>query len=272
MSNTTNNRYWIWGYVMKNVPEKLPFMQQATYCSLETAASYFGADNTIFCNSFHGIDALGDELLGHIAPSKEIICGLTHGAYAESAARVSELSLRYPNITGAIIDDFLDYHGPSYGMTVEQMKRIYENLKTKNPELKLWVVRYSRHPIDEIEPFIDYIDGINWWIWVSTEHYWRYQYPLDIRALGKYGKPVLQGVFLNNYGEGTNQPLDMPLVELQMVKITEAMRNTMGGYGHAFVSGCVLLQNGWMGLESHRKQTMWLKDYIAWHIGTTTMR
>jgi len=272
MNNTKNNRYWIWGYVMKNVPETIPYMPKATYCSLETARDYFGADNVVFCNSYHSIDAINDELLGHIADSKEIIMGLTHGAYAESAAKVSEYAEKYPNITGAIIDDFIDYNGPSYGMTVERMKQIHDNLKAKNPDLKLWVVRYSRHPIDEIEPFLDYIDGINWWVWVSTEHYWRYQYPLDIKALGKYGKPVLQGVFLNNYGEGINEPLDMPLVELQMVKITEAMRNSMKSYGHADVNGCVLLQNGWMGMESHRKQTMWLKDYVDWHIGTTTIR
>jgi len=272
MENIKNNRYWIWGYVMKNIPENLPFMHQATYCSLETARDYFKADNVIFCNSFHGMDAINDELLGHISASKEIIVGLTHGAYAESAAKVSEYAEKYPNITGAIIDDFYDFGGPSGRMTVEEMKKIYENLKAKNPELKLWVVRYSRQNKTEIEPFMDYIDGINWWIWVSTEHYWKYQYPIDLQELGKYGKPILQGVFLNNYGENTNQPLDMPLVELQMVKITDAMRNRLLGYGYAETKGCVLLQNGWMGMESHRKQTMWLKDYIDWHIGTTTVR
>ncbi len=266
------NQYWIWGYVMKEVPERLPFMNQATYCSLETAASYFGADNVVFMNSAHGIDNLSDELLHWVGGSRQIICALSHGAYAESAAKVSEFSLRYPNITGAIIDDFLDYGGPSCNMTPEEMREVHEALKSRNPALKLWVVRYSRHPIDEIEPFLDYIDGINWWIWVSTEHYWRYQYPLDLKALGKYKKPILQGVFLNNYGEGLTQPLSLPLMELQMTKITDAMRNQALWYGHTETVGCVLLQNGWMGKESHRAETMWLKSYIDWHIGTTTVR
>ena len=33
-----NTNYWIWGYTMKKVPEKLPYMPEETYCSLETAA------------------------------------------------------------------------------------------------------------------------------------------------------------------------------------------------------------------------------------------
>ena len=94
-----------------------------------------------------------------------------------------------------------------------------------------------------------------------------FRYSVSIFPAEEYNEQIL-----NNYGEGTNQPLSQPLMELQMTKITEAMRNQALWYGHAETVGCVLLQNGWMGKESHRAETMWLKSYIDWHIGTTTVR
>lgn len=80
------------------------------------------------------------------------------------------------NVTGAIIDDFRDSVGPSANMSVAELKKVYEALKSKNPALKLYLVRYSRQDQKELIPYLDYFDVINFWVWVSTDHYWRSLY------------------------------------------------------------------------------------------------
>lgn len=270
-----NTNYWIWGYTMKKVPEKLPYMPEETYCSLETAANYFGAERVIYMNSSHSMDNYDDEQFKYIENIKEVIIAVTsdNRTIKEAAKRASEFSARHPNITGVVIDDFMDTPvGPASGFSVEDVKEIYENVKSANPDLKLWVVRYSRHPIEQIEPFLDYIDGIIWWVWVDTEHYWRYQYQLDLKKLGAYNKPVLQGVYLNNYGESYNKPVKLDMLKIIMPRVANAMKNNQDFYGVADVQGCVLLQNGWMGVESHREQVQWLKNFVDFHRGTTTVR
>ncbi len=270
-----NTNYWVWGYTMKKVPEQLPYLHKKTYCSLETAANYLGADRVIFMNSSHSLDNYDDEQFKYIADKKEVLIALTsdNRYIKEGAKRASEFSLKYPNITGVVIDDFLDTPvGPCSDFSVEDIRELYQNVKSKNPNLKVWVVRYSRHPIEQIEPYLDFIDGIIWWVWVDTEHYWRYQYPIDLKKLGAYKKPVLQGVYLHNYGENLDQPVDLNMLKIIMPRVAKAMRNSSSYYGMADVQGCVILQNGWMGEETHREQTQWLKSFIDYHKGTTTIR
>lgn len=259
-----SNKIWIWGYVMSKVPEKMAFVPDLTYCSLETAANYMCADNVVFMNSTHNLEDLNEDLFKYVADRKQVLCGLTHGKYAEAAREVSLFSKSHPNIVGAIIDDFLDSVGPSAKMTVEELAEVSNALKSENPSLKLYVVRYSRQEIHEIDPYLEYIDGINFWVWVSTEHYWRYQYPIDILKLQEIGKPVLQGVFMHNYGEGWI-PQDINMLKLQIPSIFSFLRTGK-------LEGCVILQNGWFCREDHREQVQWLKNYLDWYLGTITVR
>lgn len=64
------------------------------------------------------------------------------------------------NVTGAIIDDFRDSVGPGANMSVAELKKVYEALKSENPALKLYLVRYSRQDQKEVIPYLDYFDVI----------------------------------------------------------------------------------------------------------------
>ena len=41
---------------------------------------------------------------------------------------------------------------------------------------------------------------------------------------------------------------------------------------YAFLDGCVLLQNGWVGNPEFRDHAVWLKDTLEWFCETTTER
>ena len=260
-----NNKLWVWGYVPDKVPGMMPFVNQETWCSLETAGSYLRADNAVYMNSTSDMNSLNDTLFACMKDFKQVVCGLQHGKYAETAEAVSRFSLTHPNVTGAIIDDFRDSVGPSANMSVAELKKVYEALKSENPALKLYLVRYSRQDQKELIPYLDYFDVINFWVWVSTDHYWRSLYHYDIEEIHKLGKPVMQGTFMHNYGEDWDQPIPMDMLRLQCPKIADEIRTGM-------VDDWIILQNGWFCRENHREQVQWLKNYLEWFCGTWTRR
>lgn len=262
----TKNNLWIWGYVLReSVPSKMEFVAHPTQCSLETAAAFVGADNVVFLDSTSDRERLNDLYFQHVAGFGNVLCGLQHGYEVETARKVSEFSMTHPNIAGAVIDDFLDEVGPSKDMTVFQLKEIHEALKSVNPSLKLFVVRYSRQNFDELIPYLPYLDGISFWVWVSTEHYWHYQYHQDLVTLRrKYGKTVLQGLFIHDYGD-SGRAQTMELLKLQVPRMGRELKTD-------WIDGIVLLQNGWFDNEEHREQVIYLRDYFTWFHGTKTIR
>lgn len=261
------NKLWVWGYV---APDRVPtssiaFVKRSVWCSMESGAEYLQARRAVFMDSTSDRNRLCDRYFQYVAGMDEVICGLEHGHYAETARMVSEFSLSHPNVRGAVIDDFLDEVGPSQSMTVDALREIYENLKSVNHALKLYVVRYSRQNMDDIMPYLPYIDVINFWVWISTDHYWRYQYEQDILTMTrKYRKPILQGFFLHDYGDsGGAQPMEM--VKLQIPRMA---RELLRGR----VEGIVVLQPGWFAEEDHREQIQWVKNYFDWFHGVHTFR
>src|SRR3989339_1464479 len=98
------DKAWVWGYVIDGpIPGKVPWAPNNTSgCSLETAADYVQAPNVVFMNSNHSLDTLTDAFFKPLSRCKQIICGLRHGAYAETAGKVSRLSKTIPNITGGL--------------------------------------------------------------------------------------------------------------------------------------------------------------------------
>lgn len=260
-----NNRLWVWGYVLQEAPGIMPFVNQETYCSLETAGTYLRADNAVYMNSTSDADSLNDALFSHMTRFRQVVCGLQHGRYAETAEAVSRFSLTHPNVIGAIIDDFRDSVGPSANMSVAELREVHAALKSRNPALKLYLVRYSRQDQKELIPYLDYFDVLNFWVWVSTDHYWRSLYHYDIEAIRSLGKPVMQGTFLHNYGEDWDQAIPMEMLQLQCAKISAEIRS-------GTVDDWIILQNGWFCRENHRKQVQWLKDYMEWFRGTWTRR
>lgn len=258
------NNLWVWGYVAKEIPAALPFVNRPAYCSLETGADYLGADNVMFLNPLHDMETLNDELFQYVTRFDNVLCGLTHEKYEECAEKVSRFSLKHPNIKGALIDDFLSITGPSAHMTVAETKAVYDALKCANPALKLYVVRYETQDQRDLIPYLDYIDVVNYWIWVSTEHRWKADYTEEIYKIRFQlkNKPILQGIFLHHYGDDNNA-MPLELLKLQVPKIASLIRSGV-------LDGWAVLQNGWFSSDAHREQLQFLKQYFEWFYGTMT--
>jgi len=263
---TLRDKAWMWGYVIAKSglviakSKEVPFVGPSG-CSLETAANYLGIPNAVFLNSNHDKETLRPEYLDSLAQRPKVICALQHGLYEETARQVSKISRQYKNICGGLIDDFLEFHGPSGKMTPEDTRRVQAALKSDNPELKLSVVQYTWQDKRDLEPYLPYIDAINLWVWVANNYDWQVKMGLELENIArKSKKPVLLGLFMHDYG-GTRQAIAMDVLETQTKKSVEFAKA-------GWIEGFVILQSGWFDREDHRPQAQWLKQYLEWAFGT----
>ncbi|MEN6301346.1 MAG: hypothetical protein ABFD96_01400 [Armatimonadia bacterium] len=263
--SSLQSKAWTWGYVIDGaVPGEVPFVGRS-YCSLETAASYLGTPNVVYMNSNHDRATLTPQFLDHVAGCEQVVCGLEHGHYAEAARQVSQLSLTRPNITGGLIDDYLDFHGPSAKMTPEETREVYEGLKSQNDALRLYVVRYTWQDQADLLPYLPYFDVLNLWVWVANTYDWQVRLSAELEKIKQItGKPILLGLFLHDYG-GSGGPMPMDVLEVQFQKAVAFARSGL-------IEGFVILQSGWLDREEHRPQAQWVQQYLQWAFGTTTTR
>ena len=144
------------------------------------------------------------------------------------------------------------------------MKAVYTLLKSQNPALKLYVVRYTQENQQDLVPYLPYIDAINLWVWVAKKEEWD-KMDAQVEQIAKLTKkPIVLGLYLHDYGR-TGKPVPMDILEAQFVKSAELMRAGK-------TEGFIILQNGWLDHETHRAQIQWTKQYMDWLTGTQTFR
>jgi hypothetical protein len=273
-----DKRFWVWGYTLDEVPGKAFFVKGTTSCSLETAANYLGCTNVCWMNSLHTMDCLTEKKCERLQEFETVFCGLTHiehgyeGSgdwellYKESAARIAELSLKFPNIKGAILDDFRSPEGPSKDLTDEDLHVINAAMKDINPDLKLYLVHYhTTQDFTKLESCRKDFDGLSIWSWHSTDYFWNALYEDQVRLIRRTypEKEILQGQFIHAYGDaGGAQPMDQ--MKLQCEKIaTELDKGRIDGW-------CAL-QSGWFCRLDHREQVEYLKNFWNWFRDTRTI-
>lgn len=167
------------------------------------------------------------------------------------ARLVSELSLKYPNITAAFHDDMLGL-ARREGMTPEQYGEVYAAVKSANPDLKLWVVAYT-HELEapEWRDFGHFVDVVNLWVWNAND------LPTQDNGIARCrevfpGKPIVMGAYLRDYP--TVAPVPMEMVEVQWESI---LRNCESGA----LSGYSIL--GTVLIDGQLEQANWIRDFIA---------
>ncbi|MGQ9554726.1 MAG: hypothetical protein ACUVWR_11495 [Anaerolineae bacterium] len=169
------------------------------------------------------------------------------------ASKVSQLSLKYPNITGAIHDDMLGLIKRE-GYTPEQYVQVKEALHSANPKLKLWAVVYT-HELDAANwaGFLPYIDIVSLWVW-------RY---FDLPKMEESIKlcreifpdrPLNLGCYLRDYVSGRGVPMEW--IRYQWELIPEYLDSGL-------IDGFSILGN--VTIDAHTEQAAWIREFIASH-------
>ncbi len=272
-----NNRIWMWGYVLDNIPMSLPGIGQM-WCSAETAVRFMKADNLMVTNDVLTI-AEDKTFWERIKDVKQITMQLTHlplnadGTlwdlkYVESAAKIAELSLKDPRIVSVVLDDFRDLIGPSKDMTAAELAEVYETIKRINPKLELQVTRYKWENQDDLEDVRDYFDAISYWNMTTAVDYWKNDYVRDVQMLAKrFKKPVYTGIYLHDYADCNGGPeggvMPIETYKAMLPNVFHALRKE-------YIKGVMMLFNGWMSREDHRESICYVRDYIDFYLGVHT--
>jgi len=208
---------WVWGLS----PEFVRLLSRrhnslrSMFSTPKELAECFHTRNVVF---FHPGDHESG-LLADLSGFDKVVCNVgdpmtlddAKGQTAK-AERLGVLSRDFPNIVGAIVDDFSS--GIKTGrMSVDTMAGTYAALKEANPALKLLAVIYTMHFDLDLTPYLPYFDVVNLWIWRSSDVPHLEEYMETARKLFP-DKPIQLGLYLYDYGE-THETLPMDLVKFE---------------------------------------------------------
>lgn len=197
MAKLTEDNLWVWG-------GPTPFWGGSMADdTLIRGADYFGADNVVYVYG-----PTDDRMMSLHRKYSRMLCQVnsqcrTPGAQqgltdAENAERLSRLSLTYPNIVGAMCDDVST---PFVKIVLpDPFEARYNALKKHNSALKMYGVIYVHElgtkDYSLIQPFMD---AVNLWFW-NKDEILEYDEKIALCRENFPGKPIIQGIFLHEYG------------------------------------------------------------------------
>ncbi|MBQ9336006.1 MAG: hypothetical protein IJS14_01760 [Lentisphaeria bacterium] len=215
----SDDNLWVWG---GPTPYWGGSMADDT---LVRGAKFFDAKNGVYVYG-----PTDDKMMQLHSGFKRILCQVnsqcrTPGAQGEmndeiNAEELSRLSLKYPNIVGAMCDDVATYF--RHLVLPEAFEARSRALKKYNDKLKMYGVIYVHELAEkDFTPILPYLDTVNLWFWHMDEIL---DYDRNILLCQERfpGKPILQGIFLHDYGISDAGTLPQLLV-YQLDKAREYM-------------------------------------------------
>ena len=116
------------------------------------------------------------------------------------------------NITGGVVDDFFSPERMKR-FTPEVLKKIKQKLNENG--LDFWCVLYDNQLDLDLEPYMECFDGVTFWIWECKNIVHMHGYLDKLFSITK-DKPVMGGIYLWDYSEEANRPMDSALFEKQL--------------------------------------------------------
>mgnify|MGYP007005894815 FL=1 len=200
---------WVWG---GPTPYWGGSMADVT---LIRGAQYYNAKNVVYVYG-----PTTEKMLGLHSGFKRVLCQVnancrTPGAQEgkndeENAEHLSKLSLQFPNIVGAMCDDVTT----NFQKVVlpEPFEARYKALKKYNDKLKMYGVVYVHELYHKDFSYIQpYMDTVNLWFWHLDEILDYDQHLLQCQKMFP-GKPIIQGIFLHEYGRSDSGNLPQLLI------------------------------------------------------------
>jgi hypothetical protein len=120
----------------------------------------------------------------------------------------------FPNVSGAIMDDFLLNDTRRNWYPPEKLQQMKERLcREAGRPMELWTVYYDREMDLDVQDYLEVFDVITYWTWYG-EHILDLSQNLE-QLFKKYPqKKIMAGCYMWDYGNG--RPLPPELMELQL--------------------------------------------------------
>jgi len=254
------------GSVWEGQPAYLDF--PPSMYGLGEGCNYFGLRKAYYL--YHGNNEASLRKLAHL---DEVICDISIWRYrkvvdaaetvgwgvnheqdpqviTEEAGKVSLLSQSFPNVRGAMLDDF-QYAIRSQGYTAETCADIAAALKEHDPQLRLCSTVYT-HELESCDwtSFKELIDVVYLWVWESKDLLKLDEEVVRCREIFP-GKPIVMGCYLKDYTLKAAVPMD--LLRHQWERIPGWLeKGALDGF--CILAACLI--------ERYPEQAEWVRDFI----------
>jgi hypothetical protein len=227
-------------------------------------ADYFGARNVMYVYGPHT-----DEWLEPLKKYDRVFCHLGNNCrnpedkrddIVEEARELSRIALRYPNIAGAIVDDFIQ---PKKPVSPEKIREMHEALNEHRKDLLLAGVFYTHMDNTVVRPLLPFLDVVTLWVWASTD------LPKldDLMRQAKKdfpGKTMYMGVFINDYGVTADTGGGSQGTSATSVEMLELQLDRIRGYiADDQLQGAIIL--GDREIKKHPEASAFVRDYLREH-------
>lgn len=165
---------WLWGHDAgahnpgtHHIEWNLP---GASRMSAVEAAFYLSVPNLLMVR-YNGTPTLPyDRLAVATRPLSRVMWSIT-GAMGEKSPEernhVFDLARRFPNITGVVMDDFLNWDTGEPELSVSELRAIRERLNLPDRTLDLMMVLYSHQLDAPIAEHLGLCNQVSFWVWES---------------------------------------------------------------------------------------------------------
>lgn len=249
MARKIDGRIWMWGGPTKEWGGSME------NDGLAKGANYFRVANVLYVYGPHT-----DEMLATLSTFDKAACqigsncrnpGAQKGDSIQEAEQLSLLSLRHPNIVGAVIDDF-DVGGEVF--TPEKLAAIRSALRSHNPKLLLHVVTYTHKDHSQFASLVPFVDVVTVWVWF-LEYHQRMEADFKKAKSDFPGKPIYMGVFLHDYGnKNDGMPLDI---------LSRQLDQGRKWLADDFIQGMIIL--GDREIKKHPQQAALTQKFLSDH-------
>lgn len=258
---TVRDKLWLFGMPIVERHRKRDWLPKGRLMTTLEAAMYLGIPNALWVVQRNFPEPPFDSHMRPLIPLERLVLSALGDSSSDRSDldEVLRMADQFPNITGAILDDFFrkpHAEGPVGRFSLEELDQFRERLHRAARKLDLWVVIYGHQldlPAEEHLARCDVITFWNWWardIPKLEEQFDR----LDAMAPGK---PKMLGCYFTDLGgaeDGGDGKLSLDLMKRQCEFGLQRLQQGR-------LSGLILLGNPFCGLGLDTVE--WARSWIA---------
>lgn len=250
---TIRDRFWLWGHEAGSYNTEWNLPRPSRITPVE-AACYLGIPNLLMIRYNGKPEMPYDQLAVPMRTLIQVGWGIT-GARGETSLdereHVLNLALRTPNITGLVMDDFINWDTGQPELSLDDLNELDERRHLTDRTLNLMTILYT-HQLDiDITQYLPHCDQISLWTWHSSDLDELDNNLTRLEALAPDHELFL-GCYLWDLGPRAPMPLDR--LQRQCEQGLEWLRSDR-------IAGMIFLASCYCDLELDTVE--WLRGWIA---------
>lgn len=252
-ANTIRDRCWLWGHEAgsHNREWNLPSASRITPVE---AAGYLGVPNLLMIR-YDGKPEM--PFNQHTIPMRVLrrigwgITGARGETSREEREHVLALAGSTPNITGLVMDDFINWDTGRPELSLDELRELDHRRKLSDRTLDLMTILYT-HQLDiDIHEYISYCNQISLWTWHSSDLAELDHNMTRLESLAP-DHDLFLGCYLWDLGPRSPMPLD---------RLQQQCEHGLNWLRSGRIAGMIFLASCYCDLELDTVE--WLRGWIA---------